>query len=196
MVAKALFILFFTSSTSLGRGSADTRPFPYPHRKKSHGGRSGDPGGHRRNTRSVCPESQTHFSGRVVFRYCLTFNTLVRWCPILLENEVWEESLTRARVTGGSSVPYMHVLCLLTLSLTWKVASVLKTSRSSNKSFSNLSGIFVQNLWRTFLAMPFNYRTNYSLQGVNCSHLLKASQTCGDGSWSSGLGGKGQANHS
>ena len=38
-------------------------PFIYPKRKKSHGMRLGDLGGHSRNTQSVCQERPTHLSG-------------------------------------------------------------------------------------------------------------------------------------
>lgn len=68
MVAKTLAIHNFRSFKSLGRGGTYTRLFTYPQRKESHRLRSGDLGGHCRNTRLVCPEHSTHLLGSVVFR--------------------------------------------------------------------------------------------------------------------------------
>ena len=61
------------------------------------------------------------------------------------------------------SVAHMRVLCLLTLPVTWKVASSLNTRRSSHPSSSNITCIWIQKSLRADLSVSFKCWSKCSL---------------------------------
>ena len=76
------------------------------------------------------------------------------------------ESRTCSSVKWACSVPYMRVLCLLTLPVRWKVASLLNTRRSSDPSCSDISRISVQKSLRAGLSVSFKCWRKCSLYTV------------------------------
>ena len=73
------------------------------------------------------------------------------------------ESRTCSFIARGCLVPHMRVLCLLTLPVTWKVASSLNTRQSSNPSSSNITCIWVQKSSRADLSVSFKCWSKCSL---------------------------------
>jgi hypothetical protein len=68
MKAMTVMIRCLNSGKDRGRGGTNALSFMYPHKKKSHGVKSGDLGGHLHHTTSLAPARPIHLRGRCAFR--------------------------------------------------------------------------------------------------------------------------------